>query len=238
MTKHYRGNEVQIIPPSRPLSNMTASGSTSTPVPLQHRQDPGGVVGGAINRWVANSQARTYDVYKGRSVAQRGLVEADTALGRALIDNQRMRQEFSELPVVLAADRHMRQLKRGEEICTLTHQIEIAESQRERERLYEQARRSEARRTALDAEQQLDAQREFGPRLYALQWEHRLNEWEMQVEEQRVVLIEHRRQHGREELTIEELQAARVELSASGADTTPIDSAIARYHVKQQRGRR
>lgn len=238
MPKHYSGNEIQIIPPSRPVSNLTASSSTSTPVPLQYRQDPGGIVGGAINRWVAVSQARTYDTYKGRSVAQRGLVEADTALGRALIDNQRMRQEFSELPVILAADRHMRQLKRGEEISTLMHQIEIAESQRERERIYEQARRSDARRTALDAEQQLDAQREYGPRLYALQWEHKLNEWAMQVEEQRVVLAEHRRQHGREELTIEELEAARNELNASGADTTPIDNAITRHHVKQQRGQR
>ncbi|MBR1226900.1 hypothetical protein JQ600_18385 [Bradyrhizobium sp. AUGA SZCCT0176] len=238
MTKHYLRNEIQIIPPSRPVPNVTASPSSSTPVPLQHRQVPDGIVGGVVNRWVANSQARTYDSYKSRSVAQRGFVEADTALGLALIDNQRMRQQFSELPIVLAADRQMRQLKRGEEISTLMHQIEIAESQRERERVYEQARRSDARRTALDAEQQLDAQREYGPRLYVLQWEHKLNEWEMQVEEQRVVLGEHRRQSGRGEPSLDDLHAAREQMNADGVDTTPIDLAIARAVVRQQKVRK
>lgn len=236
MTKYYSGKDVEIIPPSRPVSKVAAT--TPTPVPLQHQQNPGGIVGGMVNRWVADSQARTYNSYKGRSVAQRGLVEADTALGRALIDNQRMRQEFSELPQVLASDRHMRQLRRDEELYGVMHQIEIAESQRQRERLLEETKRAEARRMVVDADQQLDAQREYGPRLYALQWEHRINEWELQVEEQRVVLGEHRRRSGRGEPNLDDLHAAREQMNADGVDTTPIDLAIERAVVRQQKARR
>jgi hypothetical protein len=235
MTKHYSGKEIQIIPPSRPLSNVTAA--ASTPVPLQHQQNPGGIVSGVVNRWVADSQARTYDAYKGRSVAQRGLVEADTALGRALIDNQRMRQEFSELPVILDADRNMRQLKRGEEINALMHQIAITESRRERERLYDAAEMLAARQTALDAEQRLEAQRLHGLRYHSLLWDQRIGECELQVEEQQAILAEQRRRNGRGEPSLDELQAMREELTADGADTTPIDLAIVRSMARQRRAR-
>jgi hypothetical protein len=237
MTKHYSGKDIEIIPPSRPVANVTASSMTPAP-PTPYRQNPGGVISGVPLRWQADSQAKTYDAYTRRTVAERKLVEADTELGRALVDNRRMRQEYSELPQMLAADRAVRVLKRGEEIHEVCHTIEIAEARRMQERARVELEMYATKEAFLEAEQKLEAQRHYGPRYHALQWEHKLNEWELQVEEQRVVLAEHRRQHGREELTLDDLQAARAELNASGADTTPIDNAIARHLVKQQRGRR
>jgi hypothetical protein len=236
MTKHYSSRNLEIIPPSRPVS--TAMPSSAPALPTAYRQDPGGIIAGIPRRLLANSQTQTYDAYAGRSVAQRALVEADTALGKALIDNQRMRQEHSELPEILETDRSLRQLKRGEEIRDLCHQIELAEARRMQDRLRAEAELHAAREVLLDAEQQCEARRQHGPRYHALQWEHRINEWELQVEEQRVVLGEHRRRHGPDELSLDDLYAARDQLNADGADTTPIDRAIERAMVRQQKARR
>lgn len=236
MTKHYSSRNLEIIPPSRPVS--TAISSSAPALPTAYRQDPGGIIAGIPRRLLANSQAQTYDAYAGRSIAQRALVEADTALGKALIDNQRMRQEHSELPEILATDRSLRQLTRGEEVRDLCHQIELAEAKRIRELARVELEMYAEREALLDAEQRLQAQREHGPRYHALQWEHRINEWDLQVAEQRIVLGEHRRQHGRDEPSLDDLHAARDQLNAAGTDTTPIDLAIARAMVRQQKGQR
>jgi hypothetical protein len=237
MTKQYSGNEIQIIPPSRPVSNLTASSMVPAP-PTPSRHNPGGVISGVPLRWQSDSQAKTYDSYTRRAVAERKLVEADTELGRALVDNRRMRQEYSELPQILATDRAVRSLKRGEEIRELCHTVEIAEARRMQERAQVELEMYATKERFLDAEQKLEAQRHYGPRYHALQWQHRINEWELQVEEQRVVLGEHRRQHGRDELSLDELHAARDQLNADGADTTPIDRAIERAMVRQQKRQR
>ncbi|UPJ50371.1 hypothetical protein IVB30_02760 [Bradyrhizobium sp. 200] len=237
MTKHYSGRDIEIIPPSRPAATVTGSSMAPVP-PTPYRQNPGGIISGVPMRWQANSQAKTYEAHTRRAVAERKLVEADTELGRALVDNRRMRQEYSELPQILATDRAVRVLKRGEEIRELCHTIEIAEARRMQERARVELEMYATKEAFLEAEQKLEAQRHYGPRYHALQWEHRINEWELQVEEQRVVLGEHRRQHGRDELSLEDLHAAREQLNADGADTTPIDLAIARATVRQQRARK
>lgn len=237
MTKSYSGRDIEIIPPSRPVSNITGTSMTPAP-PTPYRPNPGGVFSGIPLRWQADSQTKTYDAYTRRAVAERQLVEADTELGRALVDNRRMRQEYSELPQILEADKTLRVLRRGEEVRDLSHQIELAEARRIRERARVELEMYAEREALLDAEQRLQAQREHGPRYHTLQWEHRINEWELQVEEQRVVLGEHRRRHGRDELSLDDLHAARDQLNADGADTTPIDLAIARAMVRQQKGQR
>ncbi|MEH2551628.1 hypothetical protein V1283_008273 [Bradyrhizobium sp. AZCC 2262] len=237
MTKHYSGKELEIIPPSRPVANVTASSMAPAP-PTPYRENPGGIISGVPLRWQADSQAKTYDAYTRRAVAERKLVEADTELGRALVDNRRMRQEYSELPQILATDRAVRVLKRGEEIRELCHTIEIAEARRMQERARVELEMYTTKEAFLEADQKLEAQRHYGPRYHALQWEHRINEWELQVEEQRVVLGEHRRRHGRDELSLDDLYAARDQLNADGADTTPIDRAIERAMVQQQKRQR
>jgi hypothetical protein len=237
MTKHYTGKDVEIIPPSRPVANATPASTAPAP-PTPYRQNPGGIVTGVPRRWHAESQARTYDVYARRAVAERKLVEADTELGHALVSNRRMRQEYSELPQILATDRAVRVLKRGEEIRELCHTIEIAEARRMQERARVELEMYATKEAFLEAEQRLEAQRQHGSRYHALQWEHRINEWELRVEEQRVVLGEHRHQHGRDELSLDDLHAARDQLNADGADTTRIDLAIDRAMVRQHKARR
>ena len=237
MTKHYGSRDVEIIPPSRPVSNVTASAIASAP-PTPYRPNPGGIFTGIPLRWEADSQAKTYDSYTRRAVAERKLVEADTELGRSLVVNRRMRQEFSELPQILEADRALRALKRGEEIRELCHTIEIAEARRIQERARIELEMYATRESFVEVEQKLEAQRKYGPRSHALQWEHRINDLELLVEEQRAVLNEHRRQHGHNQPTLNELYAARNELNAVGDDTAAIDNAIAHETLRQQRARK
>lgn len=234
MTKHYDGKAVEILPRARPLADPTPSPAE----PMPHQQRAGGIVSSIPMRWQAEAQADTYDAFRRRTVAQQKLVEADTDLGRALINNQRMRQEYSELPQMLVADKATRTLRRDEELRALCHDIEMAEARRLQARARVELEMYAVKQAFVEAEQKLEAQREYGPRYHALQWEHRVNEWELQVEEQRVVLGEHRRRHGREELSLDDLHAARDQLNADGADTTPIDMAIARAMVRQQKARR
>jgi len=51
------------------------------------------------------------------------------------------------------------------------------------------------------------------------------------------VVLDDQRRQGRDELSLDELYAAREQLSADGADTTPIDRAIERTLVRQQKSR-
>ena len=236
MTKHYRDNDIEIIPPSRPVSNTNATSFVPDPT-RPYRQDVGGLISGIPQRWTAKVQAETFDAYTRRAVAQRKFVEADTELGRALISNGRVQQEHSELPQVLAADKLLRGVKRDEEVCEAYHQVAINEKRRAQEGAAAELGQYALREQLLDAEQRLDALRQHGPRYHALEWEHRINERELLVEAQRVVLGDHRRQ-GRDELSLDDLHAARDQLNADGADTTPIDLAIARAMVRQQKGRK
>lgn len=236
MTKHYRDNDIEIIPPSRPVSNINPTSLVPEPT-RPYRQDVGGVISGIPQRWTANVQAETFDAYTRRAVAQQKFVEADTELGRALIANSRVQQEHSELPQVLAADKLLRGINRDEEIFEAYHQVSLNDKRRTQEATAAELGQYALREQLLDAEQRLDALRHHGPRYHALQWEHRINEWELQVEEQRVVLGEHRR-HGRDEPSLDDLYAARDQLNGDGADTTPIDLAIARAMVRQQKARK
>src|SRR5688572_18599772 len=115
MTKHYSDHDIEIIPPSRPVANATTASTAPAP-PTPYRHNPGGMITSIPLRWQSESHTKTFDAYTRRSVAERKLVEADTELGHALVENQRMRQEYSELPQILAADKAGRALKRGEEL--------------------------------------------------------------------------------------------------------------------------
>lgn len=236
MAKHYDGKDVEIIPPSTTVALHRASKAVA---PVQrlpaapYRADPGGIVSGIPKRWVANSQARTYDTFSRRAVAERKLVEADTDLGHSLIKNARMRHEYAELPQVLAADRMKRQIARENELREAVHQYELAEARRTRERSFADADLAVARKDLLNAEQALDAQREFGPRYHALDWVERIGERELRVEEQQAILTEHRRRYSDTAHTSdEELYRQRAELNADGADTSAIDLAIARSKAR------
>jgi hypothetical protein len=208
-----------------------------TASPQRYDQNPGGIISGGPKRWLADRQSRTLDAFTRRDVAARKLVEADTALQDSLIENYRVRQRVAEVPQLLATESAMRAMRRSEEIRELTHQIDVAERRRAREIAQADLDAYPTRTALLDAEQKLQAQREYGPRHYALDWEQRINERELYVAEQRIALADHARRAGAEDFTLEELQAARADLNADGADTTPIDRAIERKLMQQQRQR-
>jgi hypothetical protein len=239
-----RDDDYEIIPPKRALALRSMRPAPVRPEPL--RADTGGVFASIPTRWKANSDARTYDAFTRRGHAQRALVEADTALGHSLIANARMRHEFGELPAILATDRAQRQLGRQEELRTLRHQAELSEMRRiaemsdaeeglthSRTRVvaaHEQL--IAARRGLLNAEQEMDAQREYGPRYHALGWEQRLGDQELSVAEQAAVLAEHRKRvalaEDEKSAAEDELIQRRADLNADGADTRDVDAEIDR----------
>jgi hypothetical protein len=239
-------DEYEIIPPSRALAMRPTRSSLAPVRPQPLRVDTGGVLSSIPKRWEANSNARTYDAFTRRTNSQRALVEADTALGNSMIANARMRQEFSELPEILSTDRTRRQIGRYEELRDLRHNIDLAEAKRQeqlaaadvtltetRTRLASAREQlTSARRGLLNAEQEFDAQHEYGPRYHELGWRQRIGEYELSVEEQRAVLSEHRKRvaHAEGEVgsTAEELIRRRAELNADGADTRHIDAELER----------
>lgn len=196
-------------------------------------------------------QARTYDALTTRTISERSLVEADTALGNSLIKNARMRHEYDELPQTLAADRAKREIKRADEVRDAYHQVEMAENRRMSERTQAdialtdartgltaaRERLTMARRGLLNADQALEAQRLQGPRYHDLEWQRKVGEQELYVEEQQAILAEHRKRVARAEAdpggTEEELLERRAELNADGLDTRVVDAALERT-----RGRR
>lgn len=235
MSRHIDDKDVEILPPSRDIATRVPAVQVSAAPPAPYRHDPGGIISGVPKRWVADSQARTYESYSRRSIAERALVEADTSLGKSLIDNMRMRQEYSELPATLVADRTMRQLRRSGELRELCHQIEMQEARRLKERSAAELDLVKARRVLVDAEQELEAQRRHGLQYHSLLWSERIGEAQMRVEEQQAILAEHRGRGGQSSARLDVLLGMRTELAADGEDTAAIDLAIERLKAGRTR---
>ncbi len=248
-------DDMEIIPPAR--SNLPAHRSGSTEItpgrastaPVRVRP-PSGIISSALTRMEARRTTRTNEALTTRTNSERGLVEADTALGHALIKNARMRHEYDELPQTLAADRAKRELKRIDEVRDAYHQVEMADARRTAERAQahiavtdantglttarEQFTR--ARTSLLNAEQELEAQRQHGGRHHDLGWQHRNGERELYVEEQKAVLNEHRKRVAQTEndlgISEAELLERRNELNADGLDTRVVDAALERTRMR------
>lgn len=134
MTRHIDDKSLEIIPPSR-VATHSSPAPVVTSAPLApHRRHTGGIISSIPLRWETEAKRKTYVALEQMSAAEKKLVEADTALGRSLIEHARVRQEYSELPETLAADRTIRQLRRSEDVAQVCHQIQIAEATRVAER--------------------------------------------------------------------------------------------------------
>lgn len=237
--KHYSSKDIDIIPPSRPVSAITRSSATPVVVsPRPYDQNPGGIVSGVPKRWLADSQTRTLDAFTRRDVAARKFIEADTALQKSWIENCSVRQQVAELPQQLAAESTMRAMRRSEEIRDLAHQIDLADRRRAQEIARAELDAYPTRVALMDAEQKLRAQREYGPRYQALEWEQRINERELYVAEQRLALAAHPDRADADAITLEDLEERRRQINTDGGDTTEIDRAIERKVVQQRQGRR
>lgn len=250
-------DDIEIIPPSRavqprPSANRDlAEVRHSTPP----RANPGGILSSIPMRWEANAQAKTYDAFARRTVAERALVEADTELGESLIKNVRMRHRFAELPEILATDRTKRQIQRNEELRGLRHQIEMAETRRMQELAvadtsladartgltHARERLTVAQTSLLNAEQAFQAQRDHGGRYHELGWKQKNGERELYVEEQEAILSEHRKrvagaaQDELQRASDTELLQRRAEMNADGRDTRAVDEVLARRNISARR---
>jgi hypothetical protein len=237
--------DIEIISPSRSVQNSRPSATipVDRAFTAPRRQNPGGLITSHPIRWYANAQANSYEALARRSAGERALVDADTELGHALFRNAQMRHEYAELPQTLVVDRHKRELKRDGEIRDLHHQLEVAEANRQLElaEIETQVTRARsdlthartqltvAQRGLLNAEQELEGQRQNGSRYHALGWEQRIGERELAVEEQRAILSEHRHRVASAQSRFEDdLFARRAEFNADGLDTSAIDATLQR----------
>jgi hypothetical protein len=243
----------EIIPPSHIVATRPSRFALEPARPQPLRVDTGGMLSSIPKRWEANRDARTYTAFTGRANAQRALVEADTALGRSLIDNARMRHEFSELPEILATDRARRQVARHEELRDLRHKADLAEARRYEERTEAEAAVTQAftrlasareqhaiaRRGLLNAEQEYEAQRTQGLRYHELGWQQRIGEIELAVEEQHAVLSEYRervaRAGGKVGAAEEDILRRRAEMNADGVDTGMVDEQLERARRRRSK---
>ncbi|MEA2889568.1 MAG: hypothetical protein QOI05_361 [Bradyrhizobium sp.] len=247
-------DDIEVIPPSR--SNLPARRSGSSEVaprrastaPVRVRP-PSGIIPSALVRMEARRESRTYDALTTRTNAERSLVEADTALGNALIKNARMRHEYDELPRTLAVDRAKREIKRVDEVRDAYHQFEMAEHRRATERAHADVtltdartglttareRLTMARKGLLNADQELEAQRQNGSRYHDLEWQRKIGERELYVEEQQAVLAEHRRRTGGGTGDTGDLYQARDEMNADGRDTRAVDLEIERNKARSRK---
>ena len=250
-------DHIEIIPPSRTIQTRPAGSRDLAEVrhSTPPRANPGGILSSMPIRWEANAQAKTYDAFARRTVAERALVEADTELGESLIKNVRMRHRFAELPEILATDRTRRQIQRNEELRDLRHQIEMAEARRMQELAvadmsladartgltHARERLTVAQTSLLNAEQAFQAQRDHGGRYHELGWKQKNGERELYIEEQEAVLIEHRKRAGRtaqdelQHASDNELLQRRAEMNADGHDTRSVDDVLARRSVATRR---
>jgi hypothetical protein len=247
------GKEVEIIPPAR-QSNLPTHKRENSPSGVSYHEPlgvrPGGLVSSTLTRWEANRHTRVYSALSDRTRAETELVNANTALGTSLMKNAHVRHELEELPETLATDRSKRQLKRANELSEAYHQVEIAEARRRLERMEaarnivlartvlaeERQRYIAARIGLLNAEQRLEAQKKFGPRYHELEWQEKIAERELGVEERLAVLNEHRKRIGSrpEAVSVNDLYEQRAQMNADGADTSAVDAEI--LQTKRARG--
>ena len=248
-------DDMEIIPPTR--STLPARRSNSTELAAAQANvsrlvNPGGVVSSALTRMEARRHARTYDALTTRTNSETSLVEADTTLGHSLMRNARMRHEYAELPRMLATDRAKREIGRIEEVRDAYHRLEMADARRLNEQAQADAALTEtrtgltvarqrltmARKGLLNAEQELEAQRQHGGRYHALDWQHKTGERELYVEEQQAILNEHRKKvaHSAEQCASEEeLLEQRAQMNADGLDTGAVDLAIERGKARSRK---
>lgn len=226
--------KVEVIPASR--ANVPARATESAAVLAPSRINPGGLVNSTLMRWEANRQARTLTAVAGRIRAESELFDAQCQALESYGKRQRAAARIEELPEIIAADRARRRAERAEEVRALLNQHQLAESRRMTESAH-------AERVLVDAQQALQAQREYGYSSYKLEWKKRASEMldlDLSAEERRAILREHLagldssgditgsvRADMRSEDIDEALHEARSQLRASGLDTSKIDAVLA-----------
>lgn len=220
-------NEIEIIPPSRPLARMKGAerqaGSALRPT------NPGGPISSALMRWEANRHSRVFNALAEATRQKAGLVDAHTELIESQIKHARALYRLDELDEILAADRARRRIERFEEVRDAQHRRDLNERHRMRDVAIAEA-------ALVDAQQALQAQRDHGYIVHELNWKRQRAEVlgvELDAAERRALLREAEQPRDSSEGTqsveklIEQLYTRREELRADGLDTSRIDDALA-----------
>lgn len=216
--------KVEIIPPDRSLAKRSLNGIATV---ARARTNPGGLVSSTLTRWEANGQTRAISAVAERTRAEADLFEAQTQALESYVKRQAAAARVEELPEIIAAERAGRRAARAEELRQMQNKYNVAQLRRQTE-----LARAEA--ILEDARQALNAQREHGVHYHGLGWKQKIGERELYVEEQQVILSEHRKRVAGKDFnelqhaSNEELLQRRAEMNADGHDTRAIDDELAR----------
>jgi hypothetical protein len=233
-----RSGEVEIIPPSRPAQ---PARPTPAPVTLPARVSPGDLFLRPLVRFDADSRALTFTSLAAATYAEADATQADAELTRSLSERAIARAEYNELPERLAQERHVRRLRRAQEIRAVEHEIVLAEidhqvrvtrgsadlMQAMTDLTLARANCTAARHRLLETTQAYLSQAQYGDRYYDLMWERKVGEETLHVEEQRAVLQEHRQQR-LSDRTHARFHEERVDLHPDGMDATSVDAEISK----------
>lgn len=218
----------EILPPLR-SSQVTVARPQSTVitvnVPGAHT---GGPVSSALNKWRYDYTSRAVDSLTKLNHSEAALFNAQTQVVESTIKKREALLRLQELPERLGHELAVRRVHRANELRQAQHQYEVAEYQRLTEITH--------RETELtDARQQLVAQRKYGDSTYELAWKKKHLEMldvEMNAEERRTVLRQHR-------ISLErEPQAAAEQRAEALADGEDVEEEIDEMLARSERPRR
>lgn len=207
--------DIEIIPPIRLPATKPAAGASQVPA-----INTGGRVESALSEWRWKFQSRAVDALARLNESetncraqQTALVEQDTRFREALLRHQ-------EIPERWGHELAMRRTHRQAELREVQHHFEINELRRGKELVLASTTLRQAQTILIDAEQQLDAQREYGKSTYQLAWKKRhveMLEVELDAAERRALLRQHRVGLSNDE--IEDEHRRRAEALADGEES-------------------
>ena len=239
----------EIIPPQR-------SGQVTRIEPARiHVSVPainvGGPISSHLNAWIWDQQTKANNALARLNEAEAKNTIAQTALVVAEVERRTKLFELQELPRKLGHEFACREVVRANELRNVQHIFERDELARITEITHAEATLNNARvirtqsRTALvDAEQQLQAQVEYGGMHYVLAHKKKaleIMDVELDIEERKKLLKDYLAKGTAEasqndDLTEQEiddaLQMRLQQLNAAGMDTSKVEAAIAKRRQK------
>lgn len=226
----------ELLPPQRPAAPVTKRPETVSVTVSAPKVRTGDPVSSAITRWVAGYEAKTVDALTVWTRAEASLFDAQARAAESYARKQRAAFELQELPEKFAHELRCRRVERAEEFRQAQHKYELSE-------LHRLGEIAHAETTLTDAQQQLQAQREFGYTTYELAWKKKTLEIldvELSAAERRAIMERHISELnpsfgiGNDDLIEDALYEKRTQLNASGLDTSRIDAELERRQARRK----
>jgi hypothetical protein len=232
------GKEVEILPPIRTEIAKPKPVVITSHVPTLYR---GGPLSAKIDAWVWNSQSKAVDALARVNNSEAALANAQTALAINKIKRDDALFALQEAPERRGHELAVRRTQRATELRAYQHRYEIQEigymkevKLAQAEDIHAKATRTHATTVLVDAEQQLEAQREHGIVPHKLKFRKQIAELldvELDIDERKRAFqryagkIDPEPELSKDE-TVARLYAVRDQLNAAGQDTDQIDAAI------------